>query len=76
MRKKLLAIVFAAALLVASAVPLFGGGSTLANHPPGPPDTTSICHVTPSGERVDLTLPHQAATKHLAKHVNDEPNVC
>ena len=36
MRKKILAIVFAAALLVATTVPMVGGGTAFAGHKGGP----------------------------------------
>lgn len=72
MRKKILAIVFAAALLVATAVPMVGGGSALANHRgqgnQGPPDMTTICHKPGTPAEKTLELPHQAADNHIAKH--------
>ena len=43
MRKKILAFVFAAALLVATAVPLLGGASTASAGPQGHIDTPAGC---------------------------------
>ncbi len=70
MRKKILAFVFAVTLLLASAVPLFGGGSALANHPPGPSDGSmkTVCHKAGTPAEKTLTIPHRAADNHIAKH--------
>ncbi|MBI2912836.1 MAG: hypothetical protein HYY03_02820 [Chloroflexi bacterium] len=62
MRRRVIASLFAAALLVAVAVPVFGGVAS-ANHPPGPPDKVAVCH-----KGKTLTLPHQAADQHVAQH--------
>ena len=71
MRKKILAFVFATALALALAVPLFGAGTAAANHPPGPPGKCTIEH---NGK--EMTLPHHAAEKHLLKHAGDVNKDC
>jgi len=61
MRKKILAFVFAAALLVAMAVPLFGGGGTALAQ--GAPTTSDILvndqgNTDPTDDERELTVTH------------------
>lgn len=59
--------VFAA---VGLALALIGvsGAVTSANHPPGPPDTLTVCHKPGTPAQKVLTLPHDAAMQHVAAH--------
>ncbi len=69
MRKKILALVFTAALLVALAVPLFGGGVVSASQP-----RVAICHF--NDDATDGTAPRTisvaapAVAKHLDNHTD------
>ena len=47
----------------------------LANHPPAPPDKETICHKPGTTAQKTLTLPHQAAEKHIEEH-GDTPGAC
>ena len=67
MRKKILAFVFAAALLVAMAVPVFGGGGTaLARQ-----DRVLVTHERGNAGFVEICVAEDAAVDHLADHEGD-----
>ena len=64
MRKKLLAFVFAVALLVGSAVPMLGVGTAVAEHGGEEQQTrVTICH-----KGSPITVSVNAVDKHLDKH--------
>ncbi len=47
----------------------------LANHPPAPPVKETICHKPGTTAQETLTLPHQAAERHIEEH-GDTPGDC
>ena len=63
MRKKLLAFVFAVALLLGSAVPMLGAGTALAEHEPEEQTRVTICH---KGSAITVSV--NAVDKHIANH--------
>ena len=75
MRKKILAFVFAAALLVALAVPLFGAGSVYAGHDRGKQksnDTNvAVCH-----KGSTIWVDADGSAEHLTDHEDDTEGVC
>lgn len=55
-----------AAMVVAWTVGV--GISAVANHPPGPPAKTTICHKPGKPAEKTLRLPHKAAARHMDRH--------
>ncbi len=65
MRKKILAFVFAAALLITMAVPLFGGGGTALAQPA---HRDLVQHSRGAAGTINICIRDSAALDHVADH--------